>query len=111
MQPGSSGQRRRQHRAEALSMDGDPPQPAHQTAEDALFFVVIAVADPTRPAWRQILAARNRNRKRAVASVVCWRVSTLASSSRLNSISQQFRLQASIATWKWLQFIIHRPDG
>jgi len=49
MQPGSSGQRRRQHRAEALSMDGDPPQPAHQTAEDALFFVVIAVADPHAP--------------------------------------------------------------
>ena len=26
---GSSGQHRRQYRAEALSMDGDPPQPVH----------------------------------------------------------------------------------
>jgi len=39
------------------------------------------------------------------------RVSTLAPSSRLNSISQQFRLYTSIANWKWLQLIVHRPDG
>jgi hypothetical protein len=42
---------------------------------------------------------------------VCLGVSSLATSSRLNSISQQFRLQANIASWKWLQFIVQRPDG
>ena len=49
MQPGSSGQRRRQHRAETLSIYGDRSQSVHEATEDASFFVVIAIADPHAP--------------------------------------------------------------
>src|SRR5476649_1858130 len=110
MHAGSSGQRRCQHRAKARPVGGDQPQPVHQSAEDSLLRVMVAVADAHSSRMAPDLAARNRNRKRAVASVVCFRVSTLAPSSRLNSISQQLRLYANIANWKWWQFIVHRPD-
>jgi hypothetical protein len=62
---------------------GDCPQSFQESAEDAFLFVVIAVADPHAPSVAQILAARNKKHKRAVASVVCLRASTLAFSSRL----------------------------
>src|ERR1700758_2211606 len=43
---------------------------------------------PTRPAWRQIFAVRNRKRNRAMAKVVCLSSATFAVSSRWNNRSQ-----------------------
>ena len=80
MHADSSRQGRGQDRSEPLPVGSDAPQPFQQAPEESLLGIVVAIADADSPAWRQILAARNRNRKRAVAKVVCFKVSALASS-------------------------------
>src|SRR5437899_3360618 len=87
-----SAQRRDHDWRIAMGERRNSSQTVHQPLEHTLFLVVIAVATPVRPAWRQILAATNRKRSREVASVVCRSWVASVCGSRLNSTSQQFRL-------------------
>jgi hypothetical protein len=87
----SAAQGSRNHGEEALRVGSDRSQPQHQTIENGLLGIVVAIADAdssgmTPDARCQEQESEPRSGQRRVTQV-----STVASSSRLNNISQQLR--------------------
>jgi hypothetical protein len=67
-------------------------QSIHESHQNSLFRVVIALSHQHGAGMAHNLAGLEQERSRAVAKMVCFSSSAVACSSRLKSISQQFKL-------------------
>jgi hypothetical protein len=67
----SEPKRRRQNGREPRALQLNRTQPVHEPRLGSLLRVMIAVLHQDRASMPHDLAARNRNRSRAVASVMC----------------------------------------
>ena len=87
-----SEQRRDHHWRIALHARRNPAEPIHQPLKHTLLLVMIAVAHTGPAGVPPDLGRYEQEAGREVASVVCFSSVASLCGSRLNSISQQFKL-------------------